>query len=62
LHLDLLGLVVDLNAIHLTINAQAAPGNLLGTLLCSITSLLNGSASADLISTLLNQVLGALSG
>ena len=33
LHLDLLGLVVDLNQVHLTITAQQGPGNLLGNLL-----------------------------
>jgi hypothetical protein len=33
LHLDLLGLVVDLNQVHLVITAVQAPGNLLGNLL-----------------------------
>src|SRR5712691_3868755 len=41
LHLDLLGLVVDLNQVHLTISAQSGPGNLLGNLLCSVTHLLD---------------------
>ena len=39
LHLDLLGLVVDLNQVHLTITAQEGPGNLLGNLLCAIANL-----------------------
>lgn len=43
LHLNLLGLVIDLSPVHLTINAQAGPGNLLGNLLCAITNLLNGT-------------------
>ena len=38
LHLDLLGLVVDLNQVHLTITAERGPGNLLGNLLCSARS------------------------
>ena len=35
LHLNLLGLVVDLNTVHLTITADPA-GGLLGNLLCSL--------------------------
>ena len=42
LHLDLLGLVVDLNRVVLDIVAQTGAGNLLGNLLCAITNLLNG--------------------
>jgi hypothetical protein len=61
LHLNLLGLVVNLNQIHLVINAVQAPGNLLGNLLCAIANLLNGGAP-DLgeLSTLLNRLLLAL--
>ena len=47
LHLDLLGLVVALNQVHLTITAQQGPGNLLGNLLCAIANLLNGSPSTS---------------
>ena len=36
LHLDLLGLVVDLNQVHLTITGQTGSGNLLGNLLCGL--------------------------
>ena len=36
LHLDLLGLVVDLNQVHLQITGQQGPGNLLGNLLCGL--------------------------
>jgi hypothetical protein len=61
LHLNLLGLVVNLNQVHLTINAVQGPGNLLGNLLCAVANLLNGGAP-DLGSlvTLLNRILLAL--
>jgi hypothetical protein len=59
LHLNLLGLVVDLNQVHLTITGQTGPGNLLGNLLCGLANALNGSQAGGL-STLLNQILGAL--
>ncbi len=61
LHLDLLGLVVDLNQVHLTITAQQGAGNLLGNLLCAIANLLNGGATGGL-ATLLNRILGLLGG
>lgn len=61
LHLNLLGLVVNLNQIHLTITAIAAPGNLLGNLLCAIANLLNGGVpDPGTLATLLNRVLLAL--
>jgi len=41
LHLDLLGLVVDLQAVHLNITAQQGPGQLLGNLLCALTGILD---------------------
>jgi len=61
LHLNLLGLVVNLNQVHLVINAVQQPGNLLGNLLCAIANLLNGGIP-DLgeLSTLLNRLLLAL--
>lgn len=58
LHLDLLGLVVDTNTIHLTITAQQGPGNLLGNLLCGVANLLNGTGFAGGLANLLNQLLG----
>jgi hypothetical protein len=61
LHLDLLGLVVDLNQVHLTITAQQGPGNLLGNLLCAVANLLNGGNTGGL-ATLLNRILGLLGG
>jgi hypothetical protein len=66
LHLDLLGLVVDLNQIHLTITAQQGPGNLLGNLLCAVAGLLDNTGTGGLsgllqsIVNLLNQILGQL--
>jgi len=62
LHLDLLGLVVDLNALHLNITAQPGPGNLVGNLLCAVANLLNGGGLLTSITGLLNQLLGALGG
>jgi hypothetical protein len=64
LHLDLLGLVVDLNQVHLTITADEAPGALLGNLLCAVANLLNGGGPlSTLLTTLtndLNAILAAL--
>jgi len=61
LHLDLLGLVVDLNQIHLTITAQSGPGNLLGNLLCAVANLLNGNGlNLGGLTALLNNILRAL--
>ena len=60
LHLDLLGLVVDLNQVHLVINAQSGPGNLLGNLLCAIAGLLDGTPTAGALAALLNAILNLL--
>src|SRR6185437_3553484 len=60
LHLDLLGLVIDLNQINLNITAQSGPGNLLGNLLCDVANLLNGGGVLGNLSNLLNQLLGSL--
>ncbi len=64
LHLDLLGLLVDLNQVVLTITAQPGPGNLLGNLLCDVANLLNSGGGLSTILTqlqsLLNQILAAL--
>lgn len=66
LHLDLLGLVVDLNQVHLTITAEQGPGNLLGNLLCAVANLLNGGGALSgllgQIADLLNQIIGILNG
>ena len=60
LDLDLLGLVVHLDQVVLDISAEAAPGNLLGNLLCAITHILDGPAPLFAILGLLNQILGIL--
>ena len=60
LHLDLLGLVVDLNQVHLVVTAQQAAGNLLGNLLCAIVNLLNGNPTAGGLAALLNAILALL--
>jgi len=57
LHLNLLGLVIDLNQVVLTITAVSGAGNLLGNLLCAVANLLNGGGP---ISTLLNSLVGLL--
>lgn len=61
LDLDLLGLVVHLDTVHLNITAEQGPGNLLGNLLCAIAGLLDSNAGANTIARLLNQLLGVLS-
>jgi len=48
LFLDLLGLEVDLSPVELDIDAVSGPGNLLGNLLCSLTSLLDGGPLAGI--------------
>ena len=62
LHLDLLGLVVDLNQVVLTITAVAGSGNLLGNLLCAITHLLDLPGAITAIMNLLAQINQILSG
>jgi hypothetical protein len=58
LNLNLLGLVVTLNEVHL--NITAVPGALLGDLLCDVANLLNSGGALSSISTLLNEILAAL--
>ncbi|HEU5474371.1 MAG TPA: hypothetical protein VFV67_27300 [Actinophytocola sp.] len=61
LDLDLLGLVVHLDTVHLNITAESGPGNLLGNLLCAVANLLNGPAP-DLraLTDLLNAIVALL--
>ncbi len=58
LNLNLLGLVVTLNQVHL--NITAVTGSLLGDLLCDVANLLNGGGALSSITTLLNEILAAL--
>src|SRR6476469_5786945 len=66
LHLDLLGLVVDLNQVHLQITAEQGSGNLLGNLLCAVAGLLDNTGTGGLsgllqsITNLLNHILTQL--
>jgi hypothetical protein len=63
LHLNLLGLVVDLNQVNLNISAQPGPGNLLGNLLCAVTHLLDNTGGANTaLQNLLNILNGLLGG
>ena len=60
INLSVLGLNVSLSPIDLVITATAAPGNLLGNLLCAVAHLLDSNASLGAISNLLNQILSAI--
>jgi hypothetical protein len=63
LDLNLLGLVVHLNTVHLTIDAHSGSGQLLGNLLCAIVHLLDGNPLGDVLSQivgLLNRVIDLL--
>lgn len=60
LHLDLLGLQIDLNQVVLEITAQTGAGNLLGNLLCAITGLLDAGSLGQQVVNLLNQLIGIL--
>jgi len=60
LNLNLLGLVVTLNQVHLNITAQSGPGNLLGNLLCAVANLLNNGGPLGGLAGLLNNLLRIL--
>jgi hypothetical protein len=61
INLNLLGLVVQTNQIHLQITAQQGAGNLLGNLLCAVANLLNpGAAPLGALAGLLNRILAVL--
>jgi len=63
LHLNILGLVIDLNQVVLHITAVPGSGNLLGNLLCGIANLLNGTNFTAILDTLvtdLNIILSKL--
>lgn len=60
LHLDLLGLVVDLNQVVLTITGTTGSGDLLGNLLCAITGLFDAGSIGTQLVNLLNQLVGIL--
>jgi hypothetical protein len=60
LDLNLLGLMVHLDEVHLEITAQPGSGNLLGNLLCQIAGLLDNNASLKAIVDKLNQLIRIL--
>jgi hypothetical protein len=62
IHLDLLGLNVDLSQVVLDITAQPGPGNLLGNLLCAVAHLLDQNPLSAAITNLLNQINAILGG
>jgi hypothetical protein len=60
LHLDILGLVVDLNQVVLKVIANSGAGALLGNLLCAVAGLLDGGPLGGLLTQLqglLNRIL-----
>ncbi|HEX4698846.1 MAG TPA: hypothetical protein VH857_05735 [Actinomycetes bacterium] len=63
LDLNLLGLVVHLDQVHLNITAVPGAGDLLGNLLCAVAGLLDSSQLLNLgtvLTNLLNAILGIL--
>jgi len=60
LDLNLLGLVVHLDTVHLNITAVPGAGNLLGNLLCAVAGLLDGPSPLGAIAGLLNRILAIL--
>ena len=62
LDLNLLGLLVHLDQVHLTITAQSGPGNLLGNLLCAVAHLLdnNNPNTLGAVANLINQLIALL--
>lgn len=62
IHLDLLGLVLDLSAVTLDLHADPGAGNLLGNLLCAVTHLLDGPAALSAITSTLDRINAILAG
>lgn len=64
LHLNLLGLVVDLAPVNLDVTAVPGSGNLLGNLVCAVAHLLDNTGAAggatNGLSNLLNRLLSGL--
>lgn len=60
LHLDLLGLVVDLAPVNLDVTAVPGAGNLLGNLVCAVAGLLDRDGPVTGITALLNRLLTGL--
>ena len=60
LHLDVLGLVIDLNRVVLTIVGETGAGNLLGNLLSALTGLLDGGVPLTRFLGVLTNLLAAI--
>lgn len=61
IHLNLLGLVVDLAPVHLDITAVTGRGNLLGNLLCALVGILDPAGPLSGILALLDRINAILS-
>ena len=62
LHLNLLGLEVNLAEVILDVNALAGGGNLLGNLLCAVVGLFDGFAVLAAIQNILDLINGIIGG
>ena len=60
LHLDVLGLVIDLNRVVLNIIGQTGAGNLLGNLLCALTGILDGGVLLTRFLSVVTELLAAI--
>ena len=60
LHLNVLGLVVDLNQVVLNITGQTGAGNLLGNLLCGLVGILDNGVTLTQFLSVLNNLLAAI--
>ena len=60
LHLDVLGLVIDLNRVVLNITGQTGAGNLLGNLLCGLVGILDGGVILSRFLSVVNELLAAI--
>jgi hypothetical protein len=60
LHLDVLGLVIDLNRVVLNIVGQTGAGNLLGNLLCALTGILDGGLVLTRFLSVVTELLAAI--
>jgi hypothetical protein len=60
LHLDVLGLVIDLNRVILNITGETGAGNLLGNLLCGLVGILDGGVVLTRFLSVLNELLTAI--
>jgi hypothetical protein len=60
LHLDVLGLVIDLNRVVLNIVGQTGAGNLVGNLLCALTGILDGGLILARFLAVVDELLAAI--